>query len=88
MARVSITPLRLRVLDKLVIAELRHLYGLSSLADSVRVSSRVVSVLDLTPEKVVKLNAQYEADHPEAVHIDIAGLPSKRKQVRKTNPNA
>jgi hypothetical protein len=88
MARVSITPLRLRVLDKLGIAELKHLYGLSSLADSVRVSSRVVSVLGLAPEKVAKLNAQYETDHPEAVHIEIAGIPSKRKQVRKTNPNA
>lgn len=88
MARVSITPLRLRVLDKLVLAELKHLYGLSSLADSVRVSSRVVSVLGLAPEKVAELNAQYETDHPEAVHIEIAGIPSKRKQVRKTNPNA
>lgn len=87
MARVSITPLRLRVLDKLVIAELKHLYGLPSLADSVRVSSRVVSVLGLTPEKVVRVNAKYEADHPEAVHIDIAGIPSRRR-VRKTNPNA
>lgn len=87
MARVNITPIRLRPVDKQTINDCKVAYNLYSFADSVRLSSRVVTMLGLSAERIAKLNSQYEALTPDAVHLVIGeDAPPKRKVVKR-NPN-
>ena len=69
--RYPIFPLRLRPDDKQVMADNKERYGLGAMSDSVRVANRVMFMLDLPMERIVKLNAKFEAEHPGALSINI-----------------
>ena len=69
--RYPIFPVRLRPDDKQVMKIVVERYGLGAISDSIRLCTRIVQMLDLPMEKVVKLNSKFEAENPEALSINI-----------------
>jgi len=69
--RYPIFPMRLRPDDRVASQTVVENYGLNAMSDSFRIGVRVLQMLDLTPEKLRKLNAQFESQHPDSLKIEI-----------------
>jgi len=75
--RYPIFPMRLRPDDRAASQAVIDTYGLSAMSDSFRIGVRVLQMLSLTPEKLRKLNEQFESQHPDSLKIQI---PDSSKQ--------
>jgi hypothetical protein len=64
-----IKPIRFTPDDLAVIDANQEHYGTKNCADTVRVMNRVMLMLNLSVEDVLKYNELYEADSPEALKI-------------------
>jgi hypothetical protein len=70
--RYPIFPVRLRPDDRATLALIKERFGLRTLAEAVRVASRVVAEMpEITTAKVVVLNTIYQDNNPEALVISI-----------------
>lgn len=77
-AKYPIFPIRLRPDDRHLEERLKHRYGVSTLSDVVRLSLRIVHMLNLPLHEIRGLLAAYQEENPDAEPIKLEELSDHR----------
>lgn len=71
MPKYPIFPVRLRPDDRQVLVDLKDHYGLRTIAESLRLASRVLRAIKLPRSEAESIEKAYEESNPEALKIPI-----------------